>query len=978
MIFYALKYKIAESQGEGDPDDNLRDIYPYGVAYMTLNPKGQHRNIRIIFNGDNDTVFTVQYLIVKDGDEVSSDEMSLNSSDFHIDGTQGESGVLIIGRIGSMGTGEYIVGIQNLPNPSIDVNAPDVKSWVGNTLTYECTFTNTTITDAIVNDVQVTGANDAWFTRNITPLPLTVPGNSSATFRLEMSVPNNPALGGFPTPIDYNDFAVNATLDVGNPAGDPFTAYIYSQEITLLDVLVRDADTHAPLSNALVVLSDDPTVYQTGGDGIAHDILTTPGAKSVFGYKENYLPEAVDVVLSEGDQSATVDLPPGEVLEVQEVETDPLTLQEIIDAGVDPGDAANYHAYHFTVTLGVLPVNFDSPPVHIGDPLVPYPGSPIPFSGGGGGGIIYPIYIPDPDPGAPPGPPPGLILLIIEGEINVLKEFFSVSTVVVNNAALGTPFEIADVLATLSSAGLDSGGLTLPELFGLPQDNPQLLGTVLPGEEHSVEWIVRGDVEGIYTVEVTATGTLQPFGAPLNHMNSGTVEVYGPPELGVEFNVPAFVEAGDPFLFNMQVQNQSPIPANLVSVSLTNLVNCHLNDVAVKPLSPPNLDPFGEGTDTGTVSFQIVSDITGWVLPEWSSATGDPQMTTSLNIGSSGDALSYRSRGPVDMILTDPDGRTLDKNGGSGDIPCAFYSQAHWDGSLSPPNAQLFVPAPVQPGTYTLDVFPQAGAVPGDTYTLERWNTTTESWELIFSQAVPDPGPDTDSFEQGGLPQVGVKFIPATWYTDWLPPNPDVGSIQCYLGNLPPTYTVSDIDTSTIKLNNAVISILFSTVIPGGLPGFSTDPVLLIVFPRQAATASLGVTVAGIYSASITGQFTDLTDFEGRVDVELATLIPAPARPLPESFSLGQNYPNSFNPDTWIPYALPKDSDVFIRIYTVRGTVVREWNLGHQEAGYYDTKEKSAYWDGRNNVGEKLASGIYFYVLHAGDFTATRKMVLHK
>ena len=94
--------------------------------------------------------------------------------------------------------------------------------------------------------------------------------------------------------------------------------------------------------------------------------------------------------------------------------------------------------------------------------------------------------------------------------------------------------------------------------------------------------------------------------------------------------------------------------------------------------------------------------------------------------------------------------------------------------------------------------------------------------------------------------------------------------------------------------------------------------------------------------------------------------------------SLLQNYPNPFNPETWIPYELSEDSEVFIKIYTTTGHLVRTLSLGRKEAGYYTTKERSAYWDGKNEYGEQVSSGVYFYSIKAGDYTSTRKMVILK
>ena len=98
----------------------------------------------------------------------------------------------------------------------------------------------------------------------------------------------------------------------------------------------------------------------------------------------------------------------------------------------------------------------------------------------------------------------------------------------------------------------------------------------------------------------------------------------------------------------------------------------------------------------------------------------------------------------------------------------------------------------------------------------------------------------------------------------------------------------------------------------------------------------------------------------------------------PKKTGLLPNYPNPFNPETWIPYKLSKPGEVRITIYSVDGKLVRTLALGHQPAGVYQSKSRAAYWDGRNTLGERVASGLYFYTLTAGDFTATRPMLIRK
>ena len=98
----------------------------------------------------------------------------------------------------------------------------------------------------------------------------------------------------------------------------------------------------------------------------------------------------------------------------------------------------------------------------------------------------------------------------------------------------------------------------------------------------------------------------------------------------------------------------------------------------------------------------------------------------------------------------------------------------------------------------------------------------------------------------------------------------------------------------------------------------------------------------------------------------------------PAETELLANYPNPFNPETWIPYRLAEAAFVSLTIYDEAGHVVRTLEVGHRIASAYENQSKAIYWDGRNDVGERVASGVYFYTLTAGDFSATRKMLILK
>ena len=123
-------------------------------------------------------------------------------------------------------------------------------------------------------------------------------------------------------------------------------------------------------------------------------------------------------------------------------------------------------------------------------------------------------------------------------------------------------------------------------------------------------------------------------------------------------------------------------------------------------------------------------------------------------------------------------------------------------------------------------------------------------------------------------------------------------------------------------------------------------------------------------------QHLDLTDATSQRGILMLQQLLAAL--IPKETSLLPNYPNPFNPETWIPYQLSEPAEVTLHIYAVDGRLIRTLALGHQPAGIYHSKNRAVYWDGRNKVGEPVASGVYFYTLTTGEFTATRKMLIRK
>ena len=136
----------------------------------------------------------------------------------------------------------------------------------------------------------------------------------------------------------------------------------------------------------------------------------------------------------------------------------------------------------------------------------------------------------------------------------------------------------------------------------------------------------------------------------------------------------------------------------------------------------------------------------------------------------------------------------------------------------------------------------------------------------------------------------------------------------------------------------------------------------------------IGISVSDKAENRVYHDFTEITRFE----ITETPSAPALQVSLPAETALLPNYPNPFNPETWMPYQLAAPAAVTVTIYAADGQVVRALPLGFQPAGTYHNKDRAAYWDGRNRIGEPVASGLYFYTLTAGDTTATRRMLIRK
>ena len=209
-------------------------------------------------------------------------------------------------------------------------------------------------------------------------------------------------------------------------------------------------------------------------------------------------------------------------------------------------------------------------------------------------------------------------------------------------------------------------------------------------------------------------------------------------------------------------------------------------------------------------------------------------------------------------------------------------------------------------------------------------------------------------------------------YTEFGPPNNAV---------TPDLVSVGD-SHSRVDVNNDGIVNILDLIQVAMSPDWGGASTLKDVRNANVASLSAPSMVAENLAPATIQAWIDLAQVEhdgsSIFEVGIANLESLLVSRIPSETKLLLNYPNPFNPETWIPYQLAETTEVTVMIYTMNGSLVRTLALGHQAAGTYKSKSQAAYWDGRNELGEQVASGLYFYTLTAGDFSATGKMLIRK
>ena len=261
-------------------------------------------------------------------------------------------------------------------------------------------------------------------------------------------------------------------------------------------------------------------------------------------------------------------------------------------------------------------------------------------------------------------------------------------------------------------------------------------------------------------------------------------------------------------------------------------------------------------------------------------------------------------------------------------------------------------------------------------------------------QAVPIQVSSDGVFDARPVRLAKIEFVPNLWLSLWLKewqtsPFWTEEDVYCYIGNLPTqaagNFDVTTIDPRSILLNHTVPIREGSDQVLPSYPGFA-GRVLRVGFDKREALLSLGTDGQqpsagyGLYRVTVKGQMPQtgrwfygsmLIKVKGEGPSKIPDATPKTELQAPDAFALSQNYPNPFNPETEISYDLPNGAHVTLIIFNIVGQKVKTLADGFQDAG-----QKSLHWDGKNDSGNKVSSGIYFYRIQAGEYSQTRRMVL--
>ena len=308
----------------------------------------------------------------------------------------------------------------------------------------------------------------------------------------------------------------------------------------------------------------------------------------------------------------------------------------------------------------------------------------------------------------------------------------------------------------------------------------------------------------------------------------------------------------------------------------------------------------------------------------WDANTGQPLQTLSEH------------KGTVSSVAFSPDGRTLVSGGDSTTILLYPDVLRLWDADTGEHKMTL--------RGHTSHILSVAFSSDGRTLASGSWDTTIQLWEMTPATPVSEPVQLAGDLNADGVVNIQDLVLVASQFGQTGENTADIN------------------DDGAVNIQDLVL-------VAGAFAVTDSAPA---AHPQTIEILTIEQVHEWLRSAKQLEQ-KDATVARGiEVLTDLLALL------TPTETALLHNYPNPFNPETWIPYQLKTPAAVRIAIYDPRGVLVRELSPGYQVAGQYTSRDRAAYWDGKNTVGEPVTSGLYFYTLTAGDFSDTQRMVILK